>query len=79
MYDPQYLLRADTRPTPKPAKKRPATNRGRLVAAVCRMTPKMNTQHDAIKEKRRPIRSATGAAPSAPKNVPAGEDLVYVR
>ena len=31
----------------------------------------MNTQDDAIKEKRRPIRSATGAAPSAPKNVPA--------
>jgi hypothetical protein len=65
------LLKADTRPTPKPAKKRPATNMGNLVAAVCKITPKLNTQQDAIKAKRRPIRSATGAAPSAPKNVPA--------
>ena len=71
MYDPQYLLRADTRPTPKPAKKRPATNIGKCVAAVCKITPKMKTQQEAIKAKRRPIRSATGAAPSAPKKVPA--------
>jgi hypothetical protein len=31
----------------------------------------MKTQHETIRDQRRPIRSAMGAAPSAPKNVPA--------
>ncbi len=65
------ILRADTNPTPRPAKKRPATNRGRWVAAVCKMTPKINTPQETIRDHLLPSLSAIGAAPRAPKNVPA--------
>jgi hypothetical protein len=65
------LLVAEIKPTPKPAKKRPARKRGILVAAVCRMTPKINTIVETMRPKRRPIASATGAAVRAPKKVPA--------
>lgn len=41
------------------------------VAAVCKATPNIKTTVEAIKPSRRPIISATGAAVSAPKNVPA--------
>jgi hypothetical protein len=67
----EHALRAEIRPTPKPAKKRPAVNRGSAVAAVCRMTPKTKTMVDVIRPHRRPRRSPKGAAVSAPKNVPA--------
>jgi hypothetical protein len=67
----RYLLKADTRPTPRPAKKRPATNIGNAVAAVCKITPNMKTQQEKINDQRRPSLSAMGAAPRAPKNVPA--------
>jgi hypothetical protein len=56
---------------PKPAKKRPATNMGISVAAVCSMTPNEKTQLDTIRDIRRPSLSAIGAAASAPKKVPA--------
>jgi len=62
---------AEIKPTPKPAKNRPATNRGIAVAAVCKTTPKMKTSVEAIRPNRRPKISATGAALRAPKNVPA--------
>ena len=65
------LLKAETIPTPKPAKKRPAMNIGSSVAAVCKITPRLNTQHAAIKAIRLPRKSADGAAHNAPKNVPA--------
>lgn len=65
------LLIAEINPTPNPAKKRPAKNSGMVVAAVCRITPRINTNEEAIKPMRRPMASATGAAVSAPKKVPA--------
>lgn len=66
------LLKAEMRPTPKPAKKRPAMNIGRAVEAVCKITPKVKTIPEEIsKAMRRPKKSARGAALSAPKNVPA--------
>jgi hypothetical protein len=66
------LLIAETRPTPSPAKKRPAMNRGCDVDAVCRMTPKLKTKPIAVKRPiLRPRISAHGAARSAPKKVPA--------
>lgn len=58
-------------PTPKPAKNRPATNMGISVAAVWRMTPKVNTMVDTIRPRRRPKKSPAGAAVRAPKKVPA--------
>jgi tetrahydromethanopterin S-methyltransferase subunit F len=65
------LLIAEIKPTPKPAKNRPATKSGMAVAAVCKATPNIKTTVEAIKPSRRPIASATGAAVSAPKKVPA--------
>jgi len=65
------ILRAETRPTPKPAKKRPARNRSRLVEATWRMTPRLNIQQETIKDQRRPILSAIKGENRAPKNVPA--------
>jgi hypothetical protein len=65
------LLKAETKPTPKPAKNLPATNIGICVAAVCRMTPNENMIEETIRDQRRPIRSAIIAAPRAPKKVPA--------
>jgi hypothetical protein len=65
------ILKAEIKPTPRPAKKRPARKMGIPVAAVCRMTPRLNTWAEAIRPQRRPIRSPMGAAPRAPKNVPA--------
>ena len=62
---------AESKPTPKPAKKRPAVKRGIWVDAVCKMTPKQKTKVETIKPKRRPTVSANGAAPRAPKKVPA--------
>jgi hypothetical protein len=71
LYSSGYSLNAETRPTPRPAKNRPARNNGMAVAAVCRMTPNIKTQLEAIRLQRRPMRSAMGAAPRAPKKVPA--------
>ena len=66
------VLRAETRPTPYPAKKRPAMKSGCVVAAVWRMTPRLKTRPaEAIKPQRRPSRSPKGAAVKAPKKVPA--------
>jgi hypothetical protein len=65
------LLKAEMRPTPKPAKNLPATNNGMAVAAVWRMTPKVKTPVDAIKPHLRPRISPIGAALRAPKKVPA--------
>lgn len=65
------VLSAEIKPTPKPAKKRPATNNGMAVEAVWRMTPKQNTRTVIIKAIRRPIKSPRGAANKAPKKVPA--------
>lgn len=41
------------------------------VAAVCRMTPRVKTSVELMRLHRRPTKSATGAAPRAPKKVPA--------
>lgn len=65
------LLNAEIIPTPKPAKKRPAKNMGKAVAAVCKMTPNEKTTQDAMRPKRRPMKSAVGAALREPKKVPA--------
>ena len=60
------------RPTPRPAKKRPAMNIGRAVETVCKMTPRLNTKaEDENSPHRRPRISAEGAASRAPKKVPA--------
>ena len=69
--DPVDSLIAEIKPTPNPAKKRPARKSGMLTAAVCRMTPKIKTNDDRMRPKRRPAQSARGAAPRAPKKVPA--------
>jgi hypothetical protein len=45
---------AEIRPTPRPAKKRPARNNGMLVATVCRTTPRLKTHVARIKPQRRP-------------------------
>ena len=66
-----YLLVAERRPTPRPAKNRPATNSGILVAAVWRITPNEKTTVLRIMARRRPKKSAIGAAKRAPKKVPA--------
>ena len=58
-------------PTPKPAKKRPATNMGMAVAMVCRMTPKVKTTVETMRPSRRPRMSPVGEAVKAPKKVPA--------
>jgi hypothetical protein len=63
--------RQDTIPTPRPAKKRPTTNRGTVIAAVCIATPAQKTRQAAMIPIRRPRRSAIGAARSAPRKVPA--------
>lgn len=65
------VLKAETSPTPKPAKKRPAKKSGIAVAAVWRITPKVKTRAAAISANRRPRKSAQGAAESEPKKVPA--------
>jgi hypothetical protein len=65
------ILIAEIRPTPKPAKKRPAMKRGWLVDAVWRITPKLKTRPtEAMRPHRRPRKSAKGAAARAPKKVP---------
>lgn len=40
------------------------------VAAVCSITPRVKTNVELMRLHRRPMKSATGAAPSAPKKVP---------
>jgi hypothetical protein len=65
------LLSAEINPTPRPAKKRPAMNKGWLVDMVCRITPRLNTTPtDTMRPMRRPSISPKGAAARAPKNVP---------
>jgi hypothetical protein len=59
------------RPTPNPAKKRPAKKMGMAVAAVWRITPRLNTQVEAIKLHLRPMLSAMRGEARAPKKVPA--------
>lgn len=66
------LLKAEMRPTPKPAKKRPAMNKGCRVDIVCRITPKLKTRPtDTMRPILRPSKSPNGAAVRAPKKVPA--------
>ena len=62
---------AETKPTPKPAIKRPATRRPNPVEAVCRATPRRKTAQPEMMVKRRPIKSARSPAMMAPKKVPA--------
>jgi hypothetical protein len=65
------ILKADINPTPRPAKKRPATKSGIATEAVCKITPKLNTTRVTISPRLLPMKSASGAAARAPKNVPA--------
>ena len=65
------MMVAETKPTPKPATKRPATIRPRPVEAVCKMTPMMKIAHPTMTVVRRPIQSARSPARTAPKKVPA--------
>lgn len=67
----ESLLRAEINPTPKPAKNRPARNKGIAVEIVCRTTPRLNTQVEIIKAGRRPKKSASKGEARAPKKVPA--------
>lgn len=66
-----YLLRAEIKPTPKPAKKRPARNMGMAVEIVCRTTPRLKTQVEIMRAGRRPKKSASRGEARAPKKVPA--------
>jgi len=65
------ILIAEMRPTPNPAKNRPATNSGMAVETVCKTTPNENTHKVAKSPSLLPMKSASGAAANAPKNVPA--------
>ena len=68
----QDILKAEIRPTPYPAKKRPAMKSSCVVEAVWRMTPRLKTTPaEAIKPQRLPSKSPKGAAVRAPKKVPA--------
>jgi hypothetical protein len=67
----KHILRAEIRPTPNPAKKRPARKRSRPVEATWRMTPKMKTKDEATSDRRRPMLSASKGDARAPKKVPA--------
>ena len=69
--DMYRIMMADTNPTPKPATRRPATMRPRLLDAVCSTTPMMKTRHPAMMVVRRPTKSAKSPAMIAPKKVPA--------
>lgn len=60
----------ETIPTPRPAKTRPTTNRGILVAAVCMATPTQKTRHAKTMPYLRPRLSEMGAPRRAPKKVP---------
>lgn len=60
----------ETIPTPKPAKTRPITKRGRARAATCMATPTAKTRTATTTDHRLPRKSAAGAAKRAPKNVP---------
>lgn len=62
---------AETKPTPNPAIRRPATRRPRLEEAVWRITPMMKTKQPAMTVVRRPNQSARSPAMRAPKKVPA--------
>jgi hypothetical protein len=66
-----YLLKAEISPTPKPAKNRPARNRGMAVETVCSTTPRLKTQVEIIRAGRRPKKSARRGEARAPKKVPA--------
>lgn len=59
------------RPTPRPAKKRPARKSGSATAAVWKMTPRVKTRVDMMSARRRPILSAKKGEARAPKKVPA--------
>ena len=61
---------AEMRPTPIPAKKRPALKRGREVAAVCMATPKLKIQQAEKSPHFLPILSAKRGEDRAPKKVP---------
>lgn len=69
--DRRYSLNAEIKPTPKPAKNRPARKRGMAVAAAWKATPRVKTPVEAINPHLRPMKSPMGAAPRAPKKVPA--------
>lgn len=66
-----YLLRAEIKPTPKPAKKRPARNMGIAVEMVWSTTPRLKTQVEIMRAGRRPKKSANRGEARAPKKVPA--------
>jgi hypothetical protein len=65
------MMTAETKPTPNPAIRRPATRRPRLEEAVWRITPTMKTKQPAMTVVRRPNQSARSPAIRAPKKVPA--------
>jgi hypothetical protein len=64
-------MMAETNPTPKPAIRRPATNKPKELLAVCKIHPIPYTIHPRITVVLRPNQSARSPAMMAPKNVPA--------
>lgn len=62
---------AETKPTPIPAIRRPATSRLSPAEAVCRMTPTMKIPQPMMIVVRRPMKSAKSPAAIDPKKVPA--------
>lgn len=69
--DMYRIMMAETKPTPNPATRRPATSRPKEVEAVCRITPTMKTTQPLTMVVRRPNQSAKSPAMRAPKKVPA--------
>jgi hypothetical protein len=65
------MMIAETKPTPKPAMRRPATSRPRPEDAVCKMQPMPYTIHPRITVVLLPNQSARSPARMAPKKVPA--------
>jgi hypothetical protein len=59
------------KPTPNPAKKRPANKYEMFCAPVCRPPPRTKTIHPAAMVQRRPNLSPDGPAKAAPKKAPA--------
>ena len=56
----EFLLKAEIKPTPKPAKKRPARKSGMAVAAVCKITPNVKTPVEKIRPHFLPRKSPVG-------------------
>src|SRR6266536_4100813 len=65
------MIIAETKLTPGPAMRRPATKRPRDVDAVCRIQPIPYTMQPRVIVVRRPNQSARSPATREPKKVPA--------